>query len=227
MLVNLDAWIELLGGFYNRYGYVVVFLGALFENTALLGLVFPGGTLALLGAFYARQGTLSLSWVIALATLGTILGYHVDYLLGRFVLAHAMSRWGTSRLGRRLRLAGRLRLARKLLSKHGGKAILLSHTIGHIRSFIALSAGITHMRYPRFLAFEIVAALLWNIVFCLVGYFVAIEIDQLQRLFERAGWIILGIFIVLFFAWSWWRRRRRHHARHIRRSKISSTARTH
>ena len=84
--MNLYAWIELLGDFYDHYGYETVFLGALFENTALLGLVFPGGTLALLGAFYARQGTLSLSWVIALATLGTVLGYHVDYLLGRFVL---------------------------------------------------------------------------------------------------------------------------------------------
>jgi len=224
--VNLYAWIELLGDFYDHYGYETVFLGALFENTALLGLVFPGGTLALLGAFYARQGTLSLSWVIALATLGTVLGYHVDYLLGRFVLVHVMSRWGTIGVGRGLRLAGRVRLSRKLLSKHGGKAILLSHTVGHIRSFVAMSAGITHMRYPRFLAFEIVAALLWNIVFCLVGYSVAIEIDQLQRLFERAGWIILGILVVLFAAWSWWRRRKRHHVRQKRQRKISSAMHT-
>src|SRR2546421_9141152 len=101
---NLHFWIELLAGFYNRYGYWIVFLGALAENTALLGLVLPGGTLALLGAFYARQGTLHLSWVIAFATLGTVLGYHIDYLFGRYLLASVLAHWSTVRSGR-LRLA--------------------------------------------------------------------------------------------------------------------------
>jgi hypothetical protein len=44
---NLHFWIELLADLYNRYGYWIVFLGALAENTALLGLVLPGGTLAI------------------------------------------------------------------------------------------------------------------------------------------------------------------------------------
>lgn len=200
-MLNIHEWIELLGGFYNQYGYVLVFLGSLGENTAFLGLVLPGGTLALLGAFYARQGTLDLGWVIFFAWLGTVLGYHADYLLGRFVLGRFAQHWSASRLGRRLRLGGRIRLARALLTKHGGKAILISHTVGHMRSFVALSAGITHMRYSRFLAFELVAAFLWNLVYCFVGYFVGMQIDQLQLLFERSGWIILGILVLLFLAW--------------------------
>jgi membrane protein DedA with SNARE-associated domain len=64
-----------------------VFLGTLGENTAFPGLLLPGNSLALLGAMYARLGTLQLGWVILLATLGTVLGYHIDYLFGRFVLA--------------------------------------------------------------------------------------------------------------------------------------------
>src|SRR2546430_10219829 len=111
----LNEWIELLGEFYNQYGYLTVFLGTLGENTAFLGLVLPGNSLALLGAMYARLGTLNLGWVIVLATLGTVLGYHVDYLLGRFVLAGVANRWSVSRLGRQLRLAGRLRLSRILI----------------------------------------------------------------------------------------------------------------
>src|SRR5205823_4215768 len=113
-----------------------VFLGTLGENTALLGMLLPGNTLALLGAVYARLGTLNLSWVILLASLGTILGYNIDYLLGRFVLARVATRWSTSRLGLRIRLAGRLRLAHMLITKHGGKAILISHLVGQLRSFI-------------------------------------------------------------------------------------------
>src|SRR2546426_1161592 len=73
----LNEWIELLGEFYNQYGYLTVFLGTLGENTALLGLLLPGNSLALLGAMYARLGTLNLGLVIFLATLGTVLGYHL------------------------------------------------------------------------------------------------------------------------------------------------------
>ncbi|MDQ6660715.1 MAG: hypothetical protein M3Z24_07085, partial [Chloroflexota bacterium] len=132
----IREWIEILGTFYDQYGYLIVFLGTLIENTALLGLILPGNSLALLGAFYAREGTLNLGWVIFFAWLGTVLGYHADYLLGRFVLTHAMTKWSRSYLGQRLRLAGRIRLARKMLAQHGGKAIVFSHVIGHMRSFV-------------------------------------------------------------------------------------------
>ncbi|HKT37904.1 MAG TPA: DedA family protein, partial [Ktedonobacterales bacterium] len=173
----LEHLLDLLRDLYDQYGYLIVFLGAFGENTALLGLALPGGTLALLGAFYARQGTLNLVWVIFFAWMGTVLGYHVDYLLGRFALGKIMLRWGDSRLGRRMRLAGRLRLGRRLLTKYGGRAILLSHIVGHIRSFVALSAGATRMSYRRFLSFELVAALLWNTAFCLIGYLAGAEYD--------------------------------------------------
>lgn len=219
---HLREWIDLLAGFYDHYGYGLVFLGSLGENTALLGLVLPGGTLALLGAFYARLGTLSLGWVIFFAWVGTVLGYHIDYLLGRFVLAHVAARWSASRLGRRLRLAGRIRLARTLLAKHGGKAILISHLIGHLRSFVALSAGLTRMRYSTFLAFELAGALVWNTLYCLLGYFAGTQIDHLQLLFERFGWVALGILAILFLAWRFLRQRMKQRLLQARQHHLSS-----
>jgi membrane protein DedA with SNARE-associated domain len=206
--LSLDEWLKLSGEFYDQYGYLAVLLGTLGENTALLGLLLPGNSLVLLGAVYARLGTLNLGWVILLASLGTLLGYHIDYLLGRFVLTHVASGWSTSRLGRRIRLAGRLRLARRLIAKHGGKAILMSHFIGHLRSFVALSTGMTRMKYLRFLGYELVAAVLWNTAFCLLGYLLAAEIDHLQTLIGRASWVILGVLVLLFLAWRFFRRQR-------------------
>ncbi|HEU4782465.1 MAG TPA: DedA family protein [Ktedonobacterales bacterium] len=214
----LEHLIDLLRDLYDQYGYLIVFLGAFGENTALVGLALPGGTLALLGAFYARQGTLNLAWVIFFAWMGTVLGYHVDYLLGRFALGKVMLRWGDSRLGRRMRLAGRLRLGRRLLAKYGGRAILLSHIVGHIRSFVALSAGATRMSYRRFLSFELVAALLWNTAFCLIGYAAGAEYDRILPIIERAGWIIAGVVVLAILVWKvglpWLRKRR--HAMHKR-----------
>jgi membrane protein DedA with SNARE-associated domain len=214
---SLNEWLKLLGEFYDQYGYLAVFLGTMGENTALLGLLLPGNSLVLLGAVYARLGTLNLGWVILLASVGTVLGYHIDYLLGRFVLARVASGWSASRLGRRIRLAGRLRLARRLIAKHGGKAILMSHLIGQLRSFVALSAGMTRMKYLRFLGFELLAAALWNTTFCLLGYLLAAEIDHLQMLIERAGWVLLGVLVLLFLAWRLFRQRIRHRMQQKRR----------
>lgn len=200
-MIDIRQWIDGLGIIYEHWGYLLVLLGALGENTALLGMVLPGGTLALLGAFYARQGTLNLGWVILFAWLGTVAGYHLDYLMGRYLLGHIVA-WGSqSRLGLRLRLAGRVRLARALLFKHGGKMILLSHAIGHIRSFVALSAGAARMRYKRFLAFELVAALLWNVGYALLGYFLGTQREQLELLLTRGGWVLASVLIVAFVVW--------------------------
>ena len=213
---SLNEWIKFLGEFYHHYGYVTAFLGTLGENTALLGLLLPGNSLALLGAVYARLGMLNLGWVILLATLGTIFGYHIDYLLGRFVLARFATGWSASRLGRRMRLAGRLRLARRLIRKHGGKVILISHLIGQVRSFVALGAGMTRMKYVRFLGYEVVAAALWNTAFCVLGYLLAAEVDRLQILIERAGWILLGVLVLLFLTWRFVGRRIRQRIRQER-----------
>lgn len=201
----LYEWIEALSGFYDRYGYLVVFLGTFGENTSLLGLLLPGNTLALLGAFYARQGVLSIGLVVLFATLGTIAGYHVDYFVGRLVLNRFSDRWSASTLGRKVRLGARLRLTRRFLTKYGGKAILLSHMIGHMRSFVAMSAGMTRMPYMRFFAYEVLAATLWNVIFCLIGYFVAVEVEQLHYWIERFGWVMLAVFLLLFVVWRFWR----------------------
>ena len=198
---TIHEWTKFLSTFYDQYGYLIIFLGTLGENTAVLGFLLPGNALAILGAAYARLGTLNLGWVILIASLGTILGYHIDYFMGRFVLVRVANRWSASRFGRQIRLARRMRLGRKVLAKHGGKAILVSHLIGHLRSFVALSAGMTQMRYLRFLGFEVIAATVWNTAFCLVGYFVATEIGRLYVILERSGLVIVGILLALFFMW--------------------------
>ena len=195
---SVQGWLDALQQFYDQYGYLLVFFGALGENTALLGLLLPGSTLALLGGFYAREGTLNLWVVLLLAWWGTVLGYNLDYLVGRFLLGRLAGKWSATPLGRRIRLAGRMRLARAILAKHGGKAILLSHIVGHIRSFVALSAGASHMRYRRFLGFELVAGLLWSSLYVLIGYLAGSERERLQVILERSGWVILAAVIAAY-----------------------------
>jgi membrane protein DedA with SNARE-associated domain len=197
----IHALIQWLGSLYDQYGYLIVFLGTFGENTALVGLILPGGTLALLGAFYARAGMLNIGWVIFFAWIGTVLGYHVDYLIGRLLLSRYAPAWSASRIGRWMRLAGRLRLGQRILRKYGGRTIFISHAIGHIRSFVALSAGMTRMPYRRFLGYELIAAMFWTGGYCLLGYFLGAEFEMLQVMIERWGLVLVGALILGFVGW--------------------------
>lgn len=177
---------------YATWGYPVVLLGALLENTVLLGLVLPGGSLVLLGAVYAQRGTLALPLVFALGWLGMLLGTSLDYALGR---------WGLRPVSRRSpRLAEwlepKLAEARRFLARHGAWALVLAHFIGHVRSFVALTAGASRLPYRRFLVYEGIAALAWNVVWVTAGYLVGENLDRLQHLLGGAGLGLAGLALV-------------------------------
>ena len=85
----------------------------------------------------------------------------------------------------------------------------------------------SRMKYVRFLGYEVVAAALWNTTFCLLGYLLAAEVDRLQMLIERAGWVLLGVLVLVFFAWRFIgrgvRQRIRQERREVRRrAKIAA-----
>ena len=185
-LPRLEDFLALVEGFYARYGYLAVFFGALCENTALFGLVFPGGTMVLLGAVYARMGHLSLPLVILLGWLGTFLGASIDYWAGRR---------GVHRVLARLPVGDHrdrgLREAQGWLDRYGLPTFLLAHFVGHTRSLAAVTAGVSHLPYWRFAVYELVAALLWNAVYCVAGYALAANIELVERTFGRVGLVVV------------------------------------
>jgi membrane protein DedA with SNARE-associated domain len=187
---------ETLRAAYSTWGYPLVLLGALLENTALLGLVLPGGSLVLLGAIYAQQGTMALPLVLVLGWLGMVLGTSLDYALGR---------WGLhSTLGRThlmARLEPKLAAAQRFLARHGAWALVLAHFIGHVRSFVAITAGASRLPYRRFLLYEGIAALAWNLVWVTAGYLVGEHLDALQRFVGGTGLALVVLVLVAYVAY--------------------------
>ena len=103
---DTHALIDGMQSAYATWGYPIVFLGAMLENTILLGFLLPGGTLVVLGAAYAQNGSMELPLVAVLAWAGTVLGASLDFALGRF--------------GLRSRLAGRARRSIDLVTSVAG-----------------------------------------------------------------------------------------------------------
>jgi membrane protein DedA with SNARE-associated domain len=204
-LPDLTELLQAVGDLYLTAGYAVVFVACLLGNTFIIGFFLPAGTVAALCGFLARRGVLDVGWVIAAVWAGMIVGYNIDYCLGRFVFARLADRWAATRLGRWLRLERRLQRGAALLDKHGDKAIFYAYAgLGHFRSIVAVSIGMARLSYWRFLFYQLIASLLWSLIYVFLGYFIGVETDNLSGAAERFGAIAAGIFLGIYLLWAIW-----------------------
>ncbi|MCL5256967.1 MAG: DedA family protein [Chloroflexi bacterium] len=198
--------VEFLKQYYSRYGYFFVSAGAFLENTAIVGLIFPGGTMVLLGSFYAKLGVMSLPLVWLLGSLGTFAGASLDYSVGRLGVYRLIFR-----IWKGQKLETRFDAACGFMNKYGLPSIFLAHFVGHVRSFIAITAGTTKLPYRRFVIYEGLAALAWNGMYCLAGYLLARNLVLVQQIYTRFGLAIAGIVIlwlIVHLSLTGWRKHR-------------------
>ncbi len=183
--------LEAIKAQYTTYGYLIVFLAAYLENTVILGLILPGGSLVLLGAIYAAGGTLSLPLVIFFGWIGMALGNSTDYWIGRFGLYRLIE---NTRLKKYL--DPHMASATDFLNKRGGAAIFISHFIGHLRSFVAMTAGAVKFPFRRFAVYELAAALIWNLIYALAGFFLAASASTFESIFGGVSIVMVGLLAI-------------------------------
>jgi membrane protein DedA with SNARE-associated domain len=207
----VDRIIELLRPYLSApWGYVIVGAATFLENSVGAGIIVPGETLVIIGGFYARLGELSLPWVAVAACVGAILGDNVGYLIGR-----RFGRGFLERHGRRLLITPeRLERADRYYRSHGGKTVLLGRFIPFVRSVGFILAGVAHMRWRRFLLYDVVGSVVWGIGNAALGYLIGASYERWKGYLTPGG---LGILVLLlaFILWTRWRGRRREARREL------------
>ncbi|MBI3974671.1 MAG: DedA family protein [Chloroflexi bacterium] len=201
------GWFARVLRVFARHAYALAFVGALIENTILLGFLLPGGTVVALAAVGARMAQLPLWLVVLLSACGMTGGALIDYWLGRSGAGKLLRHRRAGRFGQRAAL--QLDEAQPLLRRHGWWIILIAHAFGHGRSALAVAAGASRLPLGRFLLMEFPAALLWSAVFAGGGYLLAAEWSTLELAMRRAGWIGAGIAALVTIGGWLWRRRLR------------------
>jgi membrane protein DedA with SNARE-associated domain len=180
--------------------YVILFA------LAALDAVFPVAPsetgLILAGLLCVSGPHLSLTLVIVSAAAGAFLGDSSSYALGR--LAGGPLR---RRLTRRERSRRLMEWAGTQLERRGGMLIAVSRFVPGGRTATTLTAGITRFPYPRFAAFDGVAAVSWALYGGLLGYFGG-------RMFHDKPWaallVALGIAGAIAIGNEAWQRTRNH-----------------
>lgn len=196
MLQYLITLVERLG----QWGYLVIFLGALLESAAFLGLIIPGESLVLVAGFLAAQGLLDLDVLIVVVALGAAVGDSIGYEMGRSMGRPALLRYG-NRFGV---TDGRIDKAETFFARHGSKAVFLGRFVGFARALIPFLAGSSRMAYRKFLPYNVLGAVLWSAAVTLLGYFLGASWQSAERWIGRASAIIGAILVfALLLVWLW------------------------
>jgi membrane-associated protein len=184
----------------SGWTYGIVFLLALLD--ALLPVV-PSETVVITAGVVAGAGGLDVALIIVAAACGAFAGDNAAFFVGRRFGRRATGRFFRGEKGRKS-----IGWAESQLAERGGELIAVSRFIPGGRTAVTLSAGTLGFPWPRFVAFDAVAALIWAAYATLLGYVGG-------KAFEGAAWkgllLALGIAFALAGATEavrWYLRRR-------------------
>lgn len=187
--------------FVQDYGLWFLFAIICLESA---GLWLPGETALIAAAVYAAKGHLSIAAVIAVAAAAAIIGDNIGYWIGRKAARPLILRYERLR-----RYADRvLPPAERFFARHGGKAVFLARFFGGLRVTGAWMAGITRMKWWRFLFWNAAGGIVWAFAVGLLAYYAGkAAADALARYGVYAA-IAGGLAVVLVIAAVHvWRRR--------------------
>ncbi|MCL4499762.1 MAG: DedA family protein [Chloroflexi bacterium] len=185
--MNETRIVELIVSYFNAYGYYLVFIFLLAENTFLLGLLVPGETVLLLSAFLASAGNLNIVTVVTVGIIAAILGNNGGYFIGR-----EGGRRLIERLGGRWLPPERIEAAEAYFDKHGQKTVFIGRFVAGVRTFVPILAGAARMPYLVFLVYTVASVVLWTIGLGLLGYFFGENRVFLLQVVKRAELAILA-----------------------------------
>ena len=166
-LIEFIKWASIIG----------VALVVFAESGLLIGFFLPGDSLLFTTGFLISAGFLDVNIHIAVLIIfiAAVIGDSVGYTFGR-KLGPRLFRKPDARFFKQ----EYIKQAQTFYEKHGGKTIIIARFIPIVRTFAPIVAGASKMDYRRFLAFNIIGALLWAAGVTYAGYI-------LGGIFERAG----------------------------------------
>ncbi|GAA5533651.1 DedA family protein [Deinococcus aluminii] len=188
-------WVQNL---MDSLGYLGILLLMIVEN---LFPPLPSELIMPSAGFAASRGDLNLLAVIAVGTLGSVLGTLPLYYIGRAFGEERLVQWA-DRYGRWLTLSGQdIRRADDWFDRHGAGAVLFGRLVPGIRSLLSLPAGMSEMPLPKFLLYSALGSGLWASALAGAGYLLGENYDQVEQYLGPASKVIVAAVLVAAAVW--------------------------
>jgi membrane-associated protein len=169
--------------------YILLF-GLIFAETGFVITPFlPGDSILFLaGSLAALHGMINLWILIPLLILAALLGDFVNFEIGK--------RFGKflseSEKFKKFVKPENIKQSEEFFDKHGDMAIILGRFAPIVRTIIPFTAGISEMKYSKFIRYNIIGGVIWILIAVLSGFFFG-NIPFVKKHFEL---IMIGIIFI-------------------------------
>lgn len=169
-------------------------LVVVFIETGLLFPLLPGESLLFTGGLLAAKGLAPDIWILAPAVaVVAVLGDQCGYFIGRRI-GPALFKKEDSRFFKKHYVTE----SHAFFEKYGPWAIILARFAPFVRTFVPVVAGVSYMRYPVYLAFDIVGGILWGGGVTTLGYFLG-NVPFVHENLEKIILVILFVSMIPAF----------------------------
>ncbi|MEV2910604.1 DedA family protein [Paenibacillus larvae] len=169
------------------YGYY-----ALYSLLALgiIGLPIPDETLmAFVGSMTMHGGPMNFWASLAVAYAGTMTGMTISYTVGRKVGKPFLYKYG-----KWMKLTpARLQKAENWFRKYGLWTVGFGYFVPGVRHFTCYLAGMSGVKWWKYLLYAGSGALVWCVTFLLLGRWIGRNFDRVLHMFHRYTGVTLGI----------------------------------
>lgn len=170
-------------------GYLGLF-GIVFAETGLLvGFFLPGDSLLFTAGILAAEGYLDITILLIVMSGAAIIGDSTGYAIGKKFGPKVFSKENSILFNR-----SHLEKAKKFFDKHGPKTIIIARFVPIIRTFAPTLAGVGNMGYYKFLSYNIFGGLLWIFSITLLGYWLGLKVDNIEK------YILPGIAVIILLS---------------------------
>ncbi|WP_337044713.1 VTT domain-containing protein [Emticicia sp. 17c] len=187
-----------LQGFLDKYDtltYGILFLIIFVETGLIIMPLLPGDSLLFAAGLLASStGKLDVTIMIPLLILAALLGDNVNYFVGKNFSNYIKSREKILFLKRSY-----ITQTEEFYEKHGGRTVILARFMPIVRTIAPFVAGAGSMKYPKYIMFCILGAILWVTSITLLGYFLGSN-AWVKANFEK---VVLGIVFVSIAPMIW------------------------
>jgi membrane protein DedA with SNARE-associated domain len=160
----LEDLLPLIDKYVAAYGALAIFAVIYLES---FGAPLPGETAVIAAGLLAARGDISIAAVFAAVFCGAVAGDATGYLVGRFGGRHLLDRFGPY-----VKLTPqRLAAFEAQFAAKGLYLVMVARFLPVLRQLNGLIAGAMNMPWQRFIAAQMIGALLWTAVYALGPYF--------------------------------------------------------
>jgi membrane protein DedA with SNARE-associated domain len=169
----INAGVDLVS-IHPVYALVVVFLAAIIEAVAVLGILIPGTPILMAVAGAAAMAGQPMLPFLILSIIGAVIGDFLSFWVGRRYSGRLRGVWPFSRR------PALMNNAEHFFERYGIYSVALCRFVPVLRSTVPLVAGMAGMRQRRFVLANVTSAFVWAPAHIYPAQMAGLSLDRLQ-----------------------------------------------